>query len=182
MENEEANEQNIKKLQSPPILHIATHGFFIDEPSESELQTMQDSEDRNLLKNPFLRSGLLLAGCQNPQLQEEDGILSAEEVMNLDLQNTELVVLSACETGLGDVEGGEGVYGLQRAFRQAGAKNVLMSLWKVDDTATQLLMNYFYTAILKGKPKREALQTAQLQLKKLYPNPYYWGAFILVGE
>lgn len=182
LQNEEANEQNIKKLQSPPILHIATHGFFIDEPSESELQTMQDSEDRNLLKNPFLRSGLLLAGCQNPQLQEEDGILSAEEVMNLDLQNTELVVLSACETGLGDVEGGEGVYGLQRAFRQAGAKNVLMSLWKVDDTATQLLMNYFYTAILKGKPKREALQTAQLQLKKLYPNPYYWGAFILVGE
>ncbi len=182
LQNEEANEQNIKKLQSPPILHIATHGFFIDEPSESELQTMQDSEDRNLLKNPFLRSGLLLAGCQNPQLQGEDGILSAEEVMNLDLQNTELVVLSACETGLGDIEGGEGVYGLQRAFRQAGAKNVLMSLWKVDDTATQLLMNYFYTAILKGKPKREALQTAQLQLKKLYPNPYYWGAFILVGE
>ncbi len=182
LQNEEANEQNIKKLQSPPILHIATHGFFIDKPSDSELQTLQDSEDRNLLKNPFLRSGLLLAGCQNPQLQGEDGILSAEEVMNLDLQNTELVVLSACETGLGDVEGGEGVYGLQRAFRQAGAKNVLMSLWKVDDTATQLLMNYFYTAILQGKSKREALQIAQLKLKKLYPTPYYWGAFLIVGE
>jgi CHAT domain-containing protein len=182
LQNEQANEQNIKKLHSPPILHIATHGFFIDEPFDSELQTMQDSEDRNLLKNPFLRSGLLLAGCQNPQLQGEDGILSAEEVMNLDLQNTELVVLSACETGLGDLKGGEGVYGLQRAFRQAGAKNVLMSLWKVDDTATQLLMNYFYTAILKGKPKREALRMAQLELKKLYPNPYYWGAFVIVGE
>lgn len=182
LQKEQANEQNIKNLHSPFILHIATHGFFIDEPSISKLQTMQDSEDRNLLKNPFLRSGLLLAGCQNPQLAGEDGILSAEEVMNLDLQNTELVVLSACETGLGDVEGGEGVYGLQRAFRQAGAKNVLMSLWKVDDTATQLLMNYFYTAILNGKSKREALRMAQVELKKLYPNPYYWGAFIMVGE
>jgi CHAT domain-containing protein len=181
-QNDEASEENIKALKNPTILHFATHGFFISEITTGEPKTLQEAEDRNLLKNPFLRSGLLLAGCQNPQLGQEDGILSAEEAMNLNLDGTELVVLSACETGLGDIQNGEGVYGLQRAFRQAGAKTIIMSLWKVSDEATQLLMTTFYESLLSGKSKREAFKIAQLELKKKYNEPYYWGAFVMVGE
>ena len=182
LQNKEATEENIKELENPTILHIATHGFFINQIPESEVTTMQEAEDRNLLQNPFLRSGLLLAGCQNPQTGQEDGILSAEEAMNLNLNGTELVVLSACETGLGDIQNGEGVYGLQRAFRQAGAKTLIMSLWKVSDEATQLLMVTFYEEFLSGKTKREAFKIAQLKLKEKYAEPYYWGAFVMVGE
>jgi CHAT domain-containing protein len=182
LQNNEATEENIKALQNPTILHFATHGFFINETTTGEPKTLQEAEDRNLLKNPFLRSGLLLAGCQNPQVDGEDGILSAEEAMNLNLDGTELVVLSACETGLGDVHNGEGVYGLQRAFRQAGAKTIIMSLWKVSDEATQLLMVTFYESLLSGKSKREAFKIAQLKLKEKYNEPFYWGAFVMVGE
>ncbi len=179
---ENATEEALKNLKSPTILHVATHGFFIPEIKDSEVQDMQTAMNRNLLKNPFLRSGLLLAGCQKPNPEGEDGILTAEEVMNLTLDNTELVVMSACETGLGDIQAGEGVFGLQRAFQQAGAKSVLMSLWKVDDEATQTLMTEFYTALLKGQNKRQAFKTAQMNLKKRFPEPYYWGAFVMVGE
>jgi CHAT domain-containing protein len=182
LQNKEATEENIKALKSPTILHFATHGFFINQIPDSEVTTMQEAENRNLLKNPFLRSGLLLAGCQNPQTGQEDGILSAEEAMNLNLEGTELVILSACETGLGDIQNGEGVYGLQRAFRQAGAKTIIMSLWKVSDEATQLLMVTFYENLLSGKSKREAFKMAQLKLKEKYNEPYYWGAFVMVGE
>ncbi|WP_338793071.1 CHAT domain-containing tetratricopeptide repeat protein [Bernardetia sp. MNP-M8] len=182
LQNKEATEENIKDLQNPTILHFATHGFFINEIPKSKVTTMQEAEDRNLLENPFLRSGLLLAGCQNPQTGQEDGILSAEEAMNLNLDETELVVLSACETGLGDIHNGEGVYGLQRAFRQAGAKTLIMSLWKVSDEATQLLMVTFYDNLLSGKSKREAFKIAQLKLKSTYSEPYYWEAFVMVGE
>ncbi len=179
---ENATEEALKNLKSPTILHVATHGFFIPEIKDSEVQDMQTAMNRNLLKNPFMRSGLLLAGCQKPNPEGEDGILTAEEVMNLTLDNTELVVMSACETGLGDIQAGEGVFGLQRAFQQAGAKSVLMSLWKVDDEATQTLMTEFYTALLKGQSKRQAFKTAQMNLKKRFPEPYYWGAFVMVGE
>ncbi|PIY07790.1 MAG: hypothetical protein COZ18_15545 [Flexibacter sp. CG_4_10_14_3_um_filter_32_15] len=181
-QKQEANEANVKSVQSPTILHFATHGFFINQIQNDKVTTMQEAEDRNLLQNPLLRSGLLLAGCQNPQLGEEDGVLSAEEAMNLNLKDTELVVLSACETGLGEIRNGEGVYGLQRAFRQAGAKTVIMSLWQVNDESTQLLMTYFYEQLLQGKSKREAFKAAQLQLKEKYKSPYYWGAFVVVGE
>ncbi len=177
-----ATEENIKALKNPTILHVATHGFFINAMPASAVSTLQEAEDRSLLKNPFLRSGLLLAGCQNPQTGQEDGILSAQEAMNLNLDKTELVVLSACETGLGDIQNGEGVYGLQRAFRQAGAKTLVMSLWKVDDEATQLLMTTFYDHLLSGKSKREAFNLAQLTIKAKYKAPYYWGAFVMVGE
>ncbi len=179
---ENATEEAVKNLKSPTILHVATHGFFMPEIAENEVKDIQTAMNRTLLKNPFMRSGLLLAGSQMPVVKEEDGILTAEEVMNLTLDNTELVVMSACETGLGDVQTGEGVFGLQRAFQQAGAKSVLMSLWKVDDEATQTLMTAFYTALLKGQSKRHAFKTAQLKLKKRFPEPYYWGAFVLVGE
>jgi CHAT domain-containing protein len=180
--SENASEENVKQMKNPTILHIATHGFFVPEVKESEVKTIQDAEKRNLLKNPFMRSGLLLAGCENQIPEGEDGVLTAEEAMNLNLDKTELVVLSACETGLGDIQAGEGVFGLQRAFQQAGAKTVLMSLWKVSDEATQMLMTEFYSALLGGKSKREAFKIAQMKLRQKFESPYYWGAFVMVGR
>jgi CHAT domain-containing protein/Flp pilus assembly protein TadD len=172
-----ANEKNLKSVQSPDILHIATHGFF----STDKVKLHADT------KNDFLfHSGLILAGA-NRNLGEEtqefydDGILTAFEVMNLDLSNTDLVVLSACETGLGRVENGEGVYGLQRSFLQAGARNILISLWKVDDQVTQELMVRFYRYLFQANSEREALKLAQLDLMKSSADPMWWGGFILVG-
>ncbi len=180
---DEASEENLKALKSPDVLHIATHGFFIpltDENVQNEVQ--------NSAQNPLLRSGLLLANAEqgiNGQSNDntENGIVTALEIINLDFHQTDLVVLSACETGLGEVENGEGVFGLQRAFQQAGAKSVLISLWKVDDVATQELMSLFYrNLLLKKQTKRTAFNSAQKQLQKKYPSPYYWGAFMMVGE
>ena len=176
---DEATEARLKSLESPAVLHVATHGFFLaDLPPDSE---------ENLRENPLLRSGLLLAGAeltlQGTPPPDEDGILTAQEAMNLNLDRTEMVVLSACETGLGEVQNGEGVYGLQRAFRQAGARSVLMSLWKVSDEATQQMMTAFYDNLLtRGQPKREAFRNARQSLRQTFPEPYYWGAFVLVGE
>jgi len=185
----DANEENIKVLKSPTILHIATHGFFLaDLPKSTEnLSDTQIEEANKLYRNPLLRSGLLLAGAektwQGEKAAGEDGILTAEEVLMIDLSGTELVVLSACETGLGKVSNGEGVYGLQRAFQQAGAKSVIMSLWKISDAATQKMMILFYENLLvKKQSTREAFKNAQLELREEFPSPYYWGAFVLIGE
>ena len=114
--------------------------------------------------------------------EAEDGLLAAEDVSGLDLLATELVVLSACETGLGEVRTGEGVFGLRRAFVLAGAKTLVMSLWKVPDEQTRELMESFYRRTLAGEPRAEALRQAQLEMKKKYPDPFYWGAFICQGD
>ena len=162
-----ATENNIKSISSPDILHIATHGFFMS----------------SLEGNPMLNSGLLLAGCDNTNSSFEDGYLSAYEMSFLDLEKTELVVLSACETGKGLLKDGDGIFGLKQGVLNAGAQNIIMSLWKVDDKVTQEFMSRFYEIWLVDKTTiREAFNRTQLEIKAKYPEPYYWGAFILVGE
>jgi CHAT domain-containing protein len=187
---QQATESLIKNLKSPQILHIATHGFFLENIAKQrggERSFAGFSQDK-IIENPLLRAGLLLAGAKHIFMgknikNQEDGVLTAMEACNLELDNTDLVVLSACETGLGEVKNGEGVYGLQRAFTSAGAKSILMSLWTVSDEATQELMNYFYQNwITKKINKKEAFIKAQKELRKKYPEPYYWAAFVLVGE
>lgn len=180
-----ATEAVIKSLKGPVIVHIATHGYFQADVEQSAAGVHQE----NAKDNPLLRSGLILAGASPtlkgealPNLESNDnGVLTAYEAMNLSLDGTDLIVLSACETGLGDVRAGEGVYGLQRAFLVAGAKAMVMSLWKVDDAATQALMTNFYTNLAKGGSKAKAFKQAQLQLMTKYKDPYYWGAFVMMG-
>jgi CHAT domain-containing protein/Flp pilus assembly protein TadD len=182
-----ATEANLKSVKSPTLVHIATHGYFLQDVYEEGSAFGVHVENAN--DNPLLRSGLLLAGAGNtvtgknsPNLSSNDnGILTAYEAMNLNLEGTSLIVLSACETGLGDVKAGEGVYGLQRAFLVAGAEALIMSLWKVDDAATQQLMTYFYTNWIKLGNKQKAFKQAQLQLMTKYKEPYYWGAFVMIG-
>lgn len=180
-----ATEKKIKEVHSPMLMHIATHGFFINDIKADNNQVFSVPLN-NVNENVLLRSGLLLAHAghvnETASLSDENGILTAYEAMNLDLTNTDLVVLSACETGLGDVIAGEGVYGLQRSFQVAGAKAVIMSLWKVDDEATQLLMMTFYRNWIKTKDKLNSFTAAQKSLKATYPAPYYWGAFVMLGE
>ncbi|MEN9219016.1 MAG: CHAT domain-containing protein, partial [Gloeomargarita sp. DG_2_bins_126] len=130
------------------------------------------------------RSGLALAGFNLRQSGADDGVLTALEVTGLDLRGTQLVVLSACETGLGEVQSGEGVYGLRRAFALAGAQAQVMSLWKVDDEATKNLMVNYYQRLSRGESRGEALRQAQLSLLKTgnYQHPKYWSGFIPSGD
>lgn len=182
-----ASETNLKSIKAPTLVHIATHGYFLKDVESSSNAFGVQTE--NATNNPLLRSGLMLAGAaqtvsgtRTPDLESNDnGILTAYEAMNLNLEGTDLIILSACETGLGDVKAGEGVYGLQRAFLVAGADALIMSLWKVDDAATQLLMTNFYNHWIKLGNKQKAFKQAQLQLMAKYKDPYYWGAFVMMG-
>lgn len=182
-----ATEANLKSIKGPTLMHIATHGYFLKDVENMGSAFGVSLENAN--DNPLLRSGLMLAGAgttvsgkRMPNLESNDnGILTAYEAMNLDLEGTDLIVLSACETGLGDIKAGEGVYGLQRAFLVAGADALIMSLWKVDDAATQQLMTNFYTSWIKLGNKQKAFKQAQLQLMAKYKEPYYWGAFVMMG-
>ncbi len=182
-----ATEESIKGLSgknSPAILHIATHGFFFPDPSYHEKN--ENNPAFKLSENPLIRSGLVLAGANNawrgrPVPGVEDGILTAYEVSNMYLPTTKLAVLSACETGLGDIQGSEGVFGLQRAFRIAGAENLLMSLWKVPDSETAEFMQEFYRQLFSGQTIQQAFYLSQSSMKNKYRNdPYKWGAWVLV--
>lgn len=184
----QATEKNVKAIKGPTLVHIATHGYFLQDV-EGVGSSVFGVNVENASQNPLLRSGLIVAGAGNAisgsgsadLASNDNGVLTAYEAMNLNLEGTELVVLSACETGLGDVKSGEGVYGLQRAFQVAGADALIMSLWKVDDAATQQLMTNFYTNWLKLGNKQRAFKQAQLQLMTKYKEPYYWGAFVMMG-
>jgi CHAT domain-containing protein len=160
-----ATEKQVKSLDNPGILHIATHGFFLEATGRV---------------NPMIKSGLVMAGVNNKGETIDDGVLTAYEATNLKLDNTWLVVLSACETGRGDVKNGEGVYGLQRALTVAGASNIMMTLWKVDDQATKELMVDFYNQLGNGTELETAFRKSQLKLREKYPSPKYWGSFVLV--
>jgi CHAT domain-containing protein/tetratricopeptide (TPR) repeat protein len=203
----EALEEVLRQRKAPRILHLATHGFFL---SDQDLGPLPDDPDRGAdlqppgskarasaatrpLEDPFLRSGFALAGA-NQALQandtdRSDGIVTAEKVLGLPLHGTELVVLSACETGVGTVKNGEGVYGLRRAFTLAGAKSLVMSMWSVPDRETQELMVQFYTNMQSGTMSRaQALRQAalsQMQIVKARygeAHPFFWGAFLFLGE
>ena len=167
----DATETAIKQTKSPKILHIATHGFF--QPPTEATKT-----------NPLLNSGLVLAGFQLGKSGNDDGILTALEVSNLNLSGTKLVTLSACETGLGTTSNGEGIYGLRRALTIAGAESQVISLWKVSDDATKDLMINYYTRLNQGEGRSIALHNAQRDMLKSkdYSHPYYWAAFIPSGD
>ena len=188
VENESGtDEENVKKMVNTLVFHVATHGFFLaDNKSQNELD--EENVSGTASKNPLLRSGLILRGGgdvlarKEPGLiATENGILTAYEVMNCNFEGTELVVLSACETGLGEVQVGEGVFGLQRAFIVAGANAVIMSLFKVNDEVTQKLMVKFYEKWFVTGNKRQAFLAARKEIKEEYKSPIYWGAFNMIG-
>jgi CHAT domain-containing protein len=189
----EASEENLKMVYNPTYLHIATHAFFDEERNKTNTNIKKRTEI--LGSNPLFKSGLLLAGASSTLLQrknenmmldtinkKEDGILTAYETMNLQLDQTDLVVLSACETGLDEVSG-EGVYSLQKAFHVAGVNTLVISLWAVDDAAVQKLMTSFYKEMQTPNiTKRDAFRNAQKTLKTNFTEPHFWGAFVMVGN
>ena len=174
------------------LLHIATHGFYLNKDYQStrqnKLEFLYVSNDSQSMEEEkaMSRSGLVFAGVNNffnvgdsTKNANEDGFLTAVEISNLDLSRVKLVVLSACQTGLGDESGTE-IYGLQRGFKLAGAKSIMMSLWKVDDYATQLLMESFYKSLMNEESPVLALKKAKMAVRKTYPSPRYWAPFIIV--
>jgi CHAT domain-containing protein len=200
----QATENAVKQVQSPSILHIATHGFFLKvdlvAPTANSLNSSDREAARALIEvrplpgatprtperqeNPLLRSGLAFAGVNLRRSGDEDGVLTALEMANLNLRGTKLVVLSACETGLGEIANGEGVYGLRRALVMAGAESQAISLWKVSDEGTKDLMVKYYQRLLRGEGRSEALRQVQLEMLngQKYAHPFFWAAFIPSGE
>ncbi|MTI21701.1 CHAT domain-containing protein [Fulvivirga sp. RKSG066] len=162
-----ASKQELKSVGQPSILHLATHGFYMDTAQQSAVY-----------QYPLLKAGLALA---NTNGQGRENILTAFEASNLSLLNTDLVTLSACESGLGDIKHGEGIYGLQRAFLTAGSKQVMSSLWKVDDQLTTSFMDYFYSGLIDGNSSEDALRKAQLAMKAITNDPKDWGGFVLIN-
>jgi CHAT domain-containing protein/tetratricopeptide (TPR) repeat protein len=187
-----ATETALKGVHGPKVLHLATHGFFLpDEPPDPSAADAARAGaaggptlSAEARENPLLRSGLALAGANQLVSGEDDGILTAMEATGLDLWGTKLVVLSACETGVGKITNGDGVYGLRRALVIAGAESMVMSLWQVDDTATRDLMAGYYARLTAGKPRSAALRDIQLEIqgKPKYAHPYYWASFLPAGD
>lgn len=189
---EQATESTLKQTHGPRLLHIATHGFFLSEEASASAGTRGADIPRMgkwiaRVPDPLLRSGLALAGANQGKSgpnNENDGVLTALETAGLDLWGTKLVVLSACDTGVGEVRNGDGVYGLRRALVLAGAESQLMSLWPVADRSTRDLMVAVYRGLLAGQGRGAALRMAQLQMlkDKARNHPYYWASFIQSGE
>ena len=203
-----ATESAVKRLSRPRVLHLATHGFFLaDQPEDpSAREVGRVSLAALKIENPLLRSGLLLAGANSLRGDgDNDGVLTALEAAGLDLWGTQLVVLSACETGVGEVRNGDGVYGLRRALVLAGTESQVMSLLEGRDTATRDLMISYYTRLIAGEGRTEALRQVQLELlagrgqsrtdrdrgvklsgsgaTSVDPrHPYYWASFIQSGD
>jgi CHAT domain-containing protein/tetratricopeptide (TPR) repeat protein len=190
-----ATESALKQLHSPGILHIATHGFFLRD-QEIELVGGRDAGSATVrsagagdqqIENPLLRSGLALAGA-NLRLsgadQGDDGVLTALEAAGLDLFGTKMVALSACDTGVGEVKNGEGVFGLRRALALAGSETQVMSLWPVSDLGTRDLMIKYYKALARGDGRGDGLRSVQLEMlkSKNRRHPFYWASFIQSGE
>ncbi|NEW60118.1 CHAT domain-containing protein, partial [Sulfurovum sp. bin170] len=167
-ERAEASEANLYKVKSPKILHFATHGFFID--------------DKNLSYSN-LKSGIALSGYNSSRNDGEsyEGIVTASKLLKLDLKGTELVVFSACDTGVGDIHDSEGVEGLNKVVVQVGAKRVMMSLWRVNDEQTAKFMGYYYQFLKEKKGYAEALRETKLKMIKEGLEPRYWSAFVLNG-
>ena len=183
-----ANEESFKALdgKAPDVIHIATHGFYIEDKNNVPTEYFSNVISLTFKDRAMHYSGLLFAGANNTWLGDtiypnmEDGILTAQEIGQLDLSNTKLVVLSACQTALGDIDNVNGVLGLQRGFKQAGAGTILMSLWEVQDAETCDFMISFYRILLSGVEKHEAFRQAQKELRARKPDPYYWAAFVLL--
>ena len=188
------SEESFKALDGKKValIHVATHGFFLADLPQSREARDFDQPSRGgfraaaaVAANPLLRSGLVLSGGNHAWTGEpvegvEDGILTADEIARLNLLGARLVVLSACQTGLGDVNNSEGVFGLQRAFKLAGVETLIMSLWEVDDAATAKLMDTFYREWLAGRSKQAAFKAAQAAVRAEYPAPFYWAAFVMM--
>ena len=184
-----ATEEQLKQLPPRRLLHIATHGYFL--PDEAfdlvRIPTTKGQEQLYLLpappENPLVRSGLTFAGVNHLRSGADDGFLTALEMSGLNMQGTELVVLSACDTGLGDIVPGEGVFGIRRALQIAGVRTIVLTLWPVHDQATHFLMDTFYREIQRGNKRVDALRKAQLSLLQgNYKHPQYWGAFTICGD
>jgi len=169
---------------APNIVHLATHGFYY--PGNQSYRASEilfgSSEYSSYLNNPMFRSGIVFAPSQKLKTtnQLNNGILTSYEISQLNLSDIDLLVLSACETGLGDIKGYEGVFGLQRAFKLAGVNSLILSLWKVSDEETSELMTSFYLYYMSGMTKQKALKKAQSKIKSKYKDPFYWGGFILI--
>jgi CHAT domain-containing protein len=185
-----ATEANAKALRRPKVLVLSTHGFFLPEQPRDRDPRTGELKPNPHAENPLLRCGLALAGANQREkaTSENDGIFTGLEIVATDLRATELVVLSACETGLGDVNNGEGVAGLRQCFQLAGAKSVVATLWKIPDAESAALMSDFFNILSAGQPKADALRQAQLEaiarLKKegTAPHPFFWAAYTLTGE
>lgn len=188
----DATEEAVKNAQSPKILHLATHGFFLPEQPiptslltpRAEIPSAAEQTALALRENPLLRSGIALAGFNQRQSGKDDGVLTALEVMGLNLHGTRLAVISTCESGLGEARIGEGVYGLRRAFTMAGAETQVMSLWSVDSGHTGRLMEAYYRAIRNGQGRSDAMRDVQLvMLRQSDSNhPNLWASFIVSGQ
>lgn len=205
---DQATERALKGVSGPSLLHIATHGFFLsDNPGATEPVTSagpsrarsSDDHRRDVartrdeprlgkfaahVESPLLRSGLALAGANRGSRDGDDGLLTALEAAGLDLWGTKLVVLAACDTGVGEVRNGDGVYGLRRALVLAGAESQIISLWPVSDRGTRDLMVGFYQRLLDAQGRGAALRQVQLQMLRgtQHTHPYYWASFILSGQ